>query len=78
MVEIPNTVFGLMGLIIVTLSGVIARLYGQNSRLYQQIVDLQNQRVQESKETRDIVAQPLKQIAQYTELTYQKIIGGSK
>lgn len=78
MENIPTTVVGLMGLIIATLAGVVVRLYGQNSRLYQQISELQNQRVQEAKETRDKVAEPLNQIAHYSELTYNKIIGGSK
>ena len=78
MTDIPNTVFGLMALIIVTLAGVIVRLYLQNSNLYKQINEIQNQRIAESKETRDKVAVPLQQIAQYSELTYNKIIGGGK
>lgn len=77
MVEIPTTVFGLMSLIIVTLAGVVVRLYFQNGVLYNRIIDIQNERVNESKETRDKVAVPLQQIAQYSELTYNKIIGGS-
>lgn len=74
--EIPTTVVGLMGLIITVLCGVIVRLYLQNIGLYKQINTLQDQRVAESKETRDKVAIPLQQIAQYSELTYNKIIGG--
>lgn len=76
MVEIPNTVFGLLALIITTLATVVVLLWRQNTALYKRIDELQNQRVSESKETRDKVAEPLQQIAHYSELTYNKIIGG--
>lgn len=76
MSEIPTTVIGLMSLIIVTLAAVIVKLYMQNSNLYSQINDIQNQRIADSKETRDQLAEPLREIAQYSELTYNKIIGG--
>jgi hypothetical protein len=73
MSEIPNTVFGLMALIIVSLAGVVIRLYIQNSALYKQIIDIQEQRVVDSRETRDRLGEPLQQIAQYTKLTYDKL-----
>lgn len=74
--SIPNTVFGLMAMIIGVQSTVVVLFYRQNNELHNRIDDLQNQRVAESKETRDKVAVPLQQIAQYSELTYNKIIGG--
>lgn len=83
MVEIPNTVFGLTGLIITTLAGVIIwqqrridKRDTQISELYKVINSIQETRIADSKETRDKLAEPLREIAQYTELTYDKIIGG--
>lgn len=76
MVELPNTVFGLLAFIVVTEAGVIVRLYLQNISLYKRIDELQSQRVAESLETRNKVAEPLQQIAHYSELTYNKIISG--
>lgn len=77
MTDLPTSVFGLMSLIIVTLSGVVARLWKSNMNLNEQINQIQSQRVTDALETRDKVAIPLQQIAQYSELTYNKLLQGS-
>lgn len=76
MVAIPTTVFGILALIITTLSGVVLKLYFTNQSLYKQINEIQEQRITDAKDTKDQLAQPLREIAQYTELTYNKIISG--
>ncbi len=78
MTQIPNTVVGLMALIITVLAGVCVRFFYLNSALYKRIDDLQEQRVQDAKTVTDKVTEPLREIAQYTELSYGKIMAGKK
>lgn len=74
--QIPDTVFGLLSLIVLVLAGLVARLNSQKDDLYKQLLGLQDQRVEESKETRDKIGIPLQQISQYVELTYRKLVDG--
>lgn len=73
MVEIPNTVFGLLALIIVTLGGVVLRIYLQNIGLYKRIDELHEARRVDAVESRTEVTSMLPGIAQSLQNISDKI-----
>lgn len=76
MVEIPNTVFGLLALIIVTLSGVIVKLWFMLVASWKEKSDLQDKRLQDSIDVRDKYVENIQKFSQTTELLYNKLNAG--
>lgn len=70
---LPNTLNGILGLIIITLAGVVYRLWNDGKSLQTKYDALQNQRVQDVKDTTDRVTQPLQSISQTIGLIYDKL-----
>lgn len=70
---LPETVFGLMSLIILTLCGVVRRQYQDNQALQKKYDDIQELRRLDAKEMTDKATVPLESISQTLNLVYDKL-----
>ena len=73
MFTIPSTVFGLLTLIILTLAGVVTRLYADNKTLQSRFDALQETRRQDAAEMVDKVIIPLSSLSQTMPLILDKL-----
>lgn len=73
MFTIPNTAFGLLTLIIITLAGVVARLYADNKLMQTRYDILQESRLKDAAEMVDKVTIPLSSISQTMPLILDKL-----
>lgn len=73
MFTIPNTAFGLLTLIIVTLAGVVARLYADNKSLQTRYDVLQEARLKDATDMVDKVTIPLSSLSQTMPLIFEKL-----
>ena len=75
---LPTTVFGLMSLMIITMAGVIIRLYNDNKILQNKIDASQLARLQDAAEMVDKVTVPLSSLSQTMPLIYSKLADSKK
>lgn len=71
--EIPNTVFGLMALIITVQAGVIGIIFKMYNTVVKEKSDIQDARIIDAKETGNKIVSPIERLATGQELTISKI-----
>lgn len=70
--------YGLPGLIVFVLAGVVVFIYKDNRRLQDDIRSIQDQRLVDAKETRDKLTEPLDRLTKQSELIYDLLLSSGK
>lgn len=70
--------YGLAGLVIATLAGVVVFLYRGTVNLQNRIESIQESRLQDARETRDKLTEPLQKQALMSEKIYDVLLNGKR
>lgn len=74
----PLTSWGIPGFFIVVLAGVIVYLYRDRDKWIAKYTELQNARLQDAKDSRDKIVEPMELLSRTTTLIYDKLTDGKR